>query len=194
MAVEIQIRDILQALLPLLMLQLCVYIYIYIYIVLSLSLYIYIYIYIYYRPYRAPAWRPPRGIGSWSRPAGRWREGTHKGRHISEPNRTHEFSKSTETKRIEPKVRPGAGEKDGKEPVRFASVPDFSRQIIGLVRLVSVRKFVCFRFNAVRPAFFGRVVARAGLVPRPAPAGSRIKRFGSVQFGQFGSIRFLIPS
>ena len=48
-----------------------------------------------------------------------------------------------------------------------------------------------FWFDAVRPALFERVVARSGSVrfgsfPRPVPAGSRIKRFGSVRPLRFG--------
>ena len=57
--------------------------------------------------------------------------------------------------------------------VRFGSV------WFGSVRLVSV-------FDAVWPAFSGRVVARFGSFPHLFPAGSRVKRFGSVRPVRFG--------
>ena len=50
---------------------------------------------------------------------------------------------------------------EGTGSVRFVSVPDFSQMFIGPVRF--------------------------GSVPRPVPAGSEIKRFGS---GRFGRVRF----
>ena len=70
---------------------------------------------------------------------------------------------------------------EGTGSVRFVSVPDSSRKLIGSVRFGS-DKCVSL-FDAVRPALSGRVVALSGSVPRPAPAGSGIKRFGSVRFG-----------
>ena len=81
------------------------------------------------------------------------------------------------------KVREGTGS------VRFVSVPDFSK----IDRFGSVRNYVSW-FDAVRPAFSGRVVARSGLVrftsfPCPVPAGSRIKQFGSVRPVRFGSVQ-----
>ena len=70
----------------------------------------------------------------------------------------------------------------------------------GLVRFGSVRKHIFpgstwfgLRFSD-RP-WLGPV--QFGSVPRPVPAGSGIKRLGSVRFGWFdsaGSVRFLIPS
>ena len=71
----------------------------------------------------------------------------------------------------------------------------------GSVRFVSVRFVLKIkRFGSVRfgnkhfpgstrfgQRFFARVVARFGSVPRPVPAGSEIKRFGSV------SCSFLLP-
>ena len=87
---------------------------------------------------------------------------------------------------------------DMKEPVRFDSFRfrTFLR-LIGSVRFGSEK--YSSRFDAVRPAFFGRVVARSGSVSvrfgsslRPVPAGSGIN--SSVRFGSAGSLRFLFPS
>ena len=82
--------------------------------------------------------------------------------------------------------------KHGIGSVRFVSVPDFFRKIIGSVRFGSDNSFS--RFDAVRPSFFGRVVARSGSVRfrvrfRPVPELN-----GSVRFGSAASVRFLIPS
>ena len=83
---------------------------------------------------------------------------------------------------------------EGTGSVRFVSVPDFSSNI---------SRFVSVRFGSVRKIMFSGST-RFGLrfsdaswldpvrfdsVPRPVPAGSRIKRFGSA-----GSVRFLLPS
>ena len=78
---------------------------------------------------------------------------------------------------------------EGTDLVRFVSVPDFSNIHIGSVRFGSDNQFS--RFDAVRPGFFGRVVARSGSV-----------RFVSAfSFGRFqnltvwlGSVWFFIPS
>ena len=89
---------------------------------------------------------------------------------------------------------------EGAGSVRFVSVPDFSK-FIGLVRFGSVR------LGSVRTIWFpGSTRAglrfsdtswlglvRFGSVPRPVPAGSRMKRFGSVRFCSAGSVRFLLP-
>ena len=59
------------------------------------------------------------------------------------------------------------------------------RMLFDSVRFGS-EKYVS-RFDAVRLAFFGGVVARSGPVRfRAVPAGSRIKRFGSVRPLRFG--------
>ena len=87
---------------------------------------------------------------------------------------------------------------EGTGSVRFVSVPDFSKtHRFGSVRFDSVRKKKYSRFDAVRLAFFERVVARFDSVRfrvRFRPAPDRIKRFGSVRFRSAGSVRFLIPS
>ena len=77
-----------------------------------------------------------------------------------------------------------------KKQVRFDS---FRFRTFGnsSVRFGSVQTNVLSRFDTVRPALFGRVVARCAsvrLAPRHVPAGSRIKRFGSVRFGRFGFV------
>ena len=67
--------------------------------------------------------------------------------------------------------------KNRKEPLRFDSFRFRTfRKLIGLVQFGSGNSY--FRFDAVRPALVGRVVARSG----------------SVRFGSAGSVRFLIPS
>ena len=80
---------------------------------------------------------------------------------------------------------------------RFGSVPDFfenSSVRFGSVRFGSVRTIqfpgstrfgLCFSDSS----WLGPV--RFGSVPRPVPAGSEIKRFGSVWFGRFGSFLFI---
>ena len=71
--------------------------------------------------------------------------------------------------------RPPAQRQEGTGSVRFVSVPDFlTNNRFGSVWFGNS----FFRFYAVRPAFFGRVVARSG----------------SVRFGSAGAIRFLAPS
>ena len=57
-----------------------------------------------------------------------------------------------------------------KEPVRFDSLRflTFLRTFIGSVRFGQIM----FRFDAVRPAFFGRVVARSGSVRFVSTSGS----------------------
>ena len=77
-------------------------------------------------------------------------------------------------------------DQEGTGSVRFVSVLDFSNKYS--VRFGSVRKI---RFDAVRPALFGRVVARSGSVRfcvrfRPVP-----KLNGSVRFGSAGSVRLV---
>ena len=75
-------------------------------------------------------------------------------------------------------IRFGSGffEKDNRfGSVRFGSENDVSR------------------FDAVRPSFFGRVVARSGsvcFVSASGPAVSKIERFGLVRFGRFGSVYY----
>ena len=81
---------------------------------------------------------------------------------------------------------------EGAGSIRFASVPDFFRKLIGPVRFGSETNIS--QFDAVRPAFFGRIVARSDSVRfrvrfRPVP-----ELHGSVRFGSAGSVRFLIPS
>ena len=89
-----------------------------------------------------------------------------------------------------------------KEPgsVRFVSVPFSKIHRFGSVRFGSVR-FGSVRFgsenyisrsDAVRPAFFGRVVDWSGSVPRPVPAGPGIHRFGAVRPVRFGFL--FLPS
>ena len=83
-----------------------------------------------------------------------------------------------------------------KEPVRFGSVrfgsvPDFSKDI----RFGSVwfgNSF--FRFDAVRPALFIRVVARSGSVRFRIRSRLVLEFIDSVRFGSAGSVRFLITS
>ena len=78
---------------------------------------------------------------------------------------------------------------EGARSVQFVAVADFSK----IYRFGSVRfgsENYLSRFDAIRPAFFGRVVARSGSVrfgsvPRPVPAGSRLIWFGSVRFGPY---------
>ena len=70
---------------------------------------------------------------------------------------------------------------------RFVSVLDF--YLLGSVRFGncfygSMRSDLRF----LKASWFGRV--RFGSVPRPVPAGSKIKRFGSVRFGLFGSVSY----
>ena len=81
-----------------------------------------------------------------------------------------------------------------KEPVRFGSV-----RLRTFLKLIGSVRFGSENYNSwldvVRPAFFGRVVARSGSVrfgsvPRPVPAGSGIKRFGSVRPARFGSVSY----
>ena len=75
-----------------------------------------------------------------------------------------------------------------KEPVRFDS---FRFRTFSKTHRFGSARFGQYvsRFDAVRPALFGRAVARSrtkfASFPRPVPAGFRIKRFGSVQFGGF---------
>ena len=72
----------------------------------------------------------------------------------------------------------------------FGSVPDFphSRKLIGSVRFGS--EMYLSRFDAVRPALLSDASwlgpVRFGSFPRPVPACSRIKRFGSVRPIRFG--------
>ena len=75
-----------------------------------------------------------------------------------------------------------------KEPVRFVSVSDF-RQFIGSVRFGSESQFS--RFDAVRPALFGRVVARSGSDRFVSASGSGRFRNKTVRFGSV-SYSFLI--
>ena len=83
-----------------------------------------------------------------------------------------------------------------KEPVRFDSFRFRTfRKSIGSVRCGSEN--VVSRFDAVRPSFFGRVLAQSGSVRflPLVPAGSgRFGSVGSVRFCLAGSVRFLIPS
>ena len=97
-----------------------------------------------------------------------------------------------------PLTPPPHSTQEGAGSVRFVSVPDFSK----INRFGSVR-FGKISFPARRcsACVFGRVVARSGsvlfLIPRPVPAGSRIKPFGSVRpirFGSADSVRFLVSS
>ena len=80
----------------------------------------------------------------------------------------------------------GAHTQEGTGSVRFVSAAGFSK----IHRFGSVRTIIS-RFGAVRPALFGRRVARFGLVrfgsvPHQVPAGSGINRFGSVRPVRFG--------
>ena len=73
-----------------------------------------------------------------------------------------------------------------KEPVRLHSFRRSSRQFICSVRFGS--EICSFRFDAVWPAFFGRVVARSDSVRFGSASGSgrfrnQTVRFGSVRFG-----------
>ena len=93
---------------------------------------------------------------------------------------------------------------------RFDSIRLGSGFLLRTHRLVRFdSEHVFSRFDAVRPVFFGRVVARSGSirfgsVPHPVLAGSICRRFGSVRFdsvrfasvrfGSAGSVRFLIVS
>ena len=86
--------------------------------------------------------------------------------------------------------RPRAGAR--KDPVRFDSFRFRTfRQLIGSVWFRSDR----FVLSSTR---FGRHFSdaswlcpvRIGSFPRPVSAGSRIKRFGSVRFGRFGSVSY----
>ena len=67
-----------------------------------------------------------------------------------------------------------------------------SRQIIGSVRFGSQNIFS--RLDAVRPAFFGRVVARSGSVRFGSAFGSLRFQNETVRFASAGSVRCLIPS
>ena len=75
-----------------------------------------------------------------------------------------------------------------KEPVRFDSFRFRTfRKLIGSVRFGSDNSIS--RFDVVRPAFFGRVVARSGSVRFVSVSGSgrfQIKQFGSVWLFRFG--------
>ena len=77
-------------------------------------------------------------------------------------------------------------------PVRFASdkyLPCFSaavRKVFGPVRFGSDKYLPCFS----AASWLGPV--RFGLVPRPVPAGSRIKRCGSARLGRFGSVSYSV--
>ena len=84
---------------------------------------------------------------------------------------------------------------EGAGSVRFVSVPDFSKvHRFGSVRFGSDNSVS--RFDTVRPALFGRVVARSGSVRFGSASGSgRIQnqtvRLGPVRFGSAsGSGRF----
>ena len=73
--------------------------------------------------------------------------------------------------------------------VRFVSVPDFSKiNWFGSVRKIRFpgSKLFGLRFSDV--SWLGPV--RFGSFPRQVPAGSGIKRFGSVRFGRFGSVSY----
>ena len=87
----------------------------------------------------------------------------------------------------------------------FVSVPDFSNiHRFGSVRFGSVRfgsvrfgsEQYLSRFDVVRPAFFGRVVAGSSSVRFVSASGSGrfLNLNGSVRFGSADSVRFLTPS
>ena len=80
-----------------------------------------------------------------------------------------------------------------KEPLRFDSFRFRNfRKLIGSVRFGSERSFSWF--DAVRPALFGRVVARSDSVRSGSAVSSGRFRNSRVWFGSAGSVRFLIPS
>ena len=85
-----------------------------------------------------------------------------------------------------------ARNQDWKESVRFDSFRFRTfRKFIGSVRFGNYFPgSTRFGLRFSDASWLGPV--RFGSFPRPVPAGSRIKRFGSVRFG--GSVRFLIPS
>ena len=62
---------------------------------------------------------------------------------------------------------------------RFGSVPDFFSEFIGSVRFGTYVS----RFDAVRPALFGRVVARSGWVRLVSVSDSSRFRNETVRFG-----------
>ena len=81
-----------------------------------------------------------------------------------------------------------------KEPVRFDSFRfrTFLRKLFGSVRFGADKYFS--RFDTVRTAFFGRVVARSGSVRFVSASGSGRFRNWPIRFGSVRPVRFLIPS
>ena len=76
-----------------------------------------------------------------------------------------------------------------KETVRFDSFRfQTFRKLIGSVRFGSEMYFSPVRRGLACIFRTRRGSVRFGSVPRPVPAGSGIKRFGSVRFGRFGSV------
>ena len=80
------------------------------------------------------------------------------------------------------------------QPRSEASKRDRSRKFIGSARFGSEIQFpgstrFDLRFSAA--SWLGPV--RFGSFPRPVPAGSSMKRFGSFRFGSAGSVRSLTP-
>ena len=75
------------------------------------------------------------------------------------------------------------------EPVRFDSFRFWIlRKLIGSVRFGSEQYFA--RFDAVRPAFFGRVVARSGSVRFVSASGSGRFQNSTALFGSVRPVRF----
>ena len=83
----------------------------------------------------------------------------------------------------------GPERQEGTGSVRFVSVPDCSK----INRFGSVRKLICpgstlFGLRFSDASWLGPV--RFGSFPRPVPAGSGIKRLGSVRLCRFGSVSY----
>ena len=80
--------------------------------------------------------------------------------------------------------------REGTGSVRFVSVPDFSNTYrFGSVRKNNILGSTRFGLRFWDSSWLGLV--RFGSFPRPVPAGSEIKRFGSVRFGRVGSFLLL---
>ena len=80
---------------------------------------------------------------------------------------------------------------EGAGSIRFGSgVFDNSSVRCGSVRNIPGSTRFGLRFSDAS----WRSPVRFGSVPCPVPAGSRIKRFGSVRFGPFGSVVLFPPA
>ena len=77
---------------------------------------------------------------------------------------------------------------EGTGSVRFVFRFRTFRKLIGSVRFGNL---ICLVRRASASVFWTRRGSvRFGSVPRPVPAGSRVKRFGSVRFGRFDSVSY----